>query len=286
MRRMSLRHEMIKIKGKEATTRFCDSQAAAVDRIEEIQKKEKIDCDFRRLDGYLFRGRVRPPLSSNQEMDAVREVGAPVDRLVGLPLNGCEDRHVLRYPRQATFHPSIPCRGGEGLQQNWCGVFPRQPGKEVTQDDGMVTVKTARGVIRAEHAVVATNSSISDRFAIHTKTAGPDLRHHFEIKRGALPDALYWIRRILITMCAAARPFENRLCSGRRRRSQVGEADNADDRFRNLEDWARGLISRASEGDVIEGPGQAPRLRRLRRLHGRDPGGEKIYVGGADPSRA
>lgn len=41
--------EMTKIKGHETTKLFCDSQAAAVDRIEEIQKKEKIDCDFRRL---------------------------------------------------------------------------------------------------------------------------------------------------------------------------------------------------------------------------------------------
>ena len=49
--------EMIKIKGKEATKLFCESQASAVDRIEEIQKKERIDCDFRRLDGYLFQGR-------------------------------------------------------------------------------------------------------------------------------------------------------------------------------------------------------------------------------------
>jgi glycine/D-amino acid oxidase-like deaminating enzyme len=98
--------EMIKIKGKEATKLFCESQAAAVDRIEEIQKKEKINCDFRRLDGYLFQGPNMPADVIDQEMDAVREVGTPVDRLVGVPLNGCEDRHVLRYPLQATSIPS------------------------------------------------------------------------------------------------------------------------------------------------------------------------------------
>jgi glycine/D-amino acid oxidase-like deaminating enzyme len=97
--------EMIKIKGSEATKLFCDSQAAAVDRIEEIRKKEKIDCDFRRLDGYLFQGRDMPADIIDQEMGAVRDVGVPVHRLVGVPFNGCEDRHVLRYPRQATFHP-------------------------------------------------------------------------------------------------------------------------------------------------------------------------------------
>jgi glycine/D-amino acid oxidase-like deaminating enzyme len=97
--------EMITLKGLEATKLFCESQAAAVDRIEEIQKKEKIDCDFRRLDGYLFQGRDMPSDTIDKEMDAVREVGVPVDRLMGVPFNGCEKRHVLRYPRQATFHP-------------------------------------------------------------------------------------------------------------------------------------------------------------------------------------
>jgi glycine/D-amino acid oxidase-like deaminating enzyme len=127
-------------------------------------------------------------------MDAVREVGAPVDRLVGVPLNGCEDRHVLRYPRQATFHPLKYLAGvAEACSKNGVEFFRDSPVEKVIEADGMVTVKTARGAIRARHAVVATNSSISDRFAIHTKTA--PYRTYvitFEVKRGALPDALYW----------------------------------------------------------------------------------------------
>src|SRR3954453_6109873 len=46
--------EMIKLRGEEISRAFYESQAAAVDRIETIQKRESIDCDFRRLDGYLF----------------------------------------------------------------------------------------------------------------------------------------------------------------------------------------------------------------------------------------
>jgi hypothetical protein len=42
--------------GSEAARLFYESQAAAVDRIEEIQKSEGIEC-FRRLDGYSFRKR-------------------------------------------------------------------------------------------------------------------------------------------------------------------------------------------------------------------------------------
>jgi glycine/D-amino acid oxidase-like deaminating enzyme len=113
---------------------------------------------------------------------------------MGVPLKGCEDRHVLRYPKQATFHPLKYLAGvAKACSDNGIIFFRDSPVEEVTEDDGVVTVKTARGVIRAQHAVVATNSSISDRFAIHTKTA--PYRTYvitFEIKRGALADALYW----------------------------------------------------------------------------------------------
>jgi glycine/D-amino acid oxidase-like deaminating enzyme len=40
---------MIRLRGEETSKLFYESQAAAVDRIEQIQKQEEIDCDFRRL---------------------------------------------------------------------------------------------------------------------------------------------------------------------------------------------------------------------------------------------
>ena len=90
-----LMSEMQKIKGEDQSRLFYESQAAAVDRIEEIQKSEGIDCDFRRLDGYLFQGDDMPADVIDEELDAVRAAGASVERLVGVPLSGCDSRHAL-----------------------------------------------------------------------------------------------------------------------------------------------------------------------------------------------
>ena len=76
---------MISLRGEEISLRFYQSQAAAVDRIEEIQKRESIDCDFRRLDGYLFQALNTNSKIIEDELDAVRKVGAPVHRLVASP---------------------------------------------------------------------------------------------------------------------------------------------------------------------------------------------------------
>jgi hypothetical protein len=72
-----------------------------------------------------------------------------------------------------------------------------------------------------EHAAFATNSSISDLLAIHTKTA--PYRTYvmtFELPRGALPDALYWDGRPISLCAAAAGAGPNRLRARRRGRPQ------------------------------------------------------------------
>jgi hypothetical protein len=68
----------------------------------------KIDCDFRRLDGYLFQGRDMPAKTIDQEMDAARDIGVPVHRLVGLPLNGCADRQCAALPAPGDLPSSTP----------------------------------------------------------------------------------------------------------------------------------------------------------------------------------
>src|SRR5918999_3033816 len=47
-------HEHIRLRGEDEARSYYQSQSAAIDRIEEIQRSEGINCDFRRLDGFLF----------------------------------------------------------------------------------------------------------------------------------------------------------------------------------------------------------------------------------------
>jgi glycine/D-amino acid oxidase-like deaminating enzyme/nitrite reductase/ring-hydroxylating ferredoxin subunit len=272
--------EMTKIKGVDATKLFCDSHAAAVDRIEAIQAQEGIDCDFRRLDGYLFQGRDTPAKLIDDEFEAVKEIKAPVHRLVGIPFHGCEKRHVLRYPKQATFHPLKYLAGvARACQAEGVQFFRDTPVEEIDENNGLVTVKTSRGSVKAKHAVVATNSSISDRFALHTKTA--PYRTYvmaFEIERGALPDALYWDTEDpyhYVRLQPGPDRVDYVLVGGEDHKS--GEADDADERFRRLEAWARELIPGLGK-ETHRWSGQVLDTIDYSGFIGRDPGGSNIYV--------
>jgi glycine/D-amino acid oxidase-like deaminating enzyme/nitrite reductase/ring-hydroxylating ferredoxin subunit len=279
-----LMSEMQKIKGEEQSKLFYESQAAAVDRIEEIQKNEKISCDFRRLDGYLFQGDDMPPDVIDEELDAVRAVGAPVERLVGVPLSGCDSRHALRYPQQATFHPLKYLAGiAEACTKRKVRFFADTPVEEIVEENGAVTAKTARGLIRAGHAVVATNSSIVDRVALHSKTS-PYRTYvvSFAIDRGALPDALYWDTEEPYHY-VRLQPGDNGsdfvLVGGEDHKS--GEADDADARFDRLEQWARSKmpmlrdITHRWSGQVLDTIDYAGFV-------GKNPGSEYIYVATGD----
>jgi glycine/D-amino acid oxidase-like deaminating enzyme/nitrite reductase/ring-hydroxylating ferredoxin subunit len=279
-----LMSEMQKIKGEKLSKLFYESQAAAVDRIEEIQKSEGIDCDFRRLDGYLFQGDDMPSDVIDEELDAVRAVGASVERLVGVPLTGCDSRHVLRYPRQATFHPLKYLAGvAEACAKRKVRFFANTPVEEVLEEDGAVTVKTARGTIRAGHAIVATNSSIVDRVTLHSKMS--PYRTYvvaFAIDRGALPDALYWdteepYHYVRLQPGEDGKDFV--LVGGEDHKS--GEADDADTRFQRLEQWARGKMPMLKDvthrwsGQVLDTIDYAGFI-------GKNPGSKYIYIATGD----
>ena len=275
-----LTSEMIKLRGEVISRAFYQSQAAAIDRIEEIQKKEAVACDFRRLDGYLFQALDTDAKIIDDELDAVRKVGAPVHRIVGVALAGCEARHALRYPRQATFHPlkylagladNIIEQGGEffadtvvtGIEEN---------------DGGTVSIKTDHGTINASAAVIATNSPISDLFALHTKMAPyRTYAMAFEIKQGALADALYWdtLDPYHYVRLHPGEKTDHVIVGGADHKS--GEADDAYVRFDALEAWARALIPKLGE-KTHRWSGQLLDTIDYAAFIGRNPGNQNIYV--------
>jgi glycine/D-amino acid oxidase-like deaminating enzyme len=272
---------MIKLRGEEVSRLFYQSQAAAIDRIEELHNRESIACDFRRLDGYLFQALSTDSKIIEDELDAVRTIGAPVDRLVGVPFSHCERQHVLRYPRQATFHPLKYLKGLAAAVEARGGTFHAHTVVERIdeRDDGKVTVSTAGGAVVAGAAVVATNSPIVDRFSLHTKMAPyRSYAMAFAIKKGAIPDALYWDTLDpyhYVRLQPGEGQTDHLIVGGGDHKS--GEADDAEVRFQALEAWTRNLMPAAREvtqrwsGQVLDTIDYAGFI-------GRNPGSKNVYV--------
>jgi glycine/D-amino acid oxidase-like deaminating enzyme len=214
-------------------------------------------------------------------LEAVRKVGAPVHRIVGIDaLAGCERQHALRYPRQGTFHPLKYFRGVATAIGAKGGVFYAGTVVEAVEEkDGGVVARTDQGDITARAAVVATNSPIIDMIALHTKMAPyRTYAMTFRIARDTLPDALYWDTLDpyhYVRLQPGDGSSDYVIVGGADHKT--GEADDAAVRFDALEAWARNIIPQLGE-PVHRWSGQVLDTIDYAGFIGRNPGSTSIYV--------
>ncbi len=98
-------YELERLHGQRGARLAADSHGAAINAIEEITRRENIECDFERLDGYLF---VPPGESTevlHRELTAAQRAGVEVEYLNRLPLDFYDFGPALRFARQGQFHP-------------------------------------------------------------------------------------------------------------------------------------------------------------------------------------
>src|SRR4026208_1923672 len=97
--------EIEKLHGEEGSRVAAASHTAAIDRIESIASLEDIDCDFERVDGYLFLGAGDDRKVLEEELKAAPRAGlTDVELLERVPLKSFDSGPALRFPRQAQFH--------------------------------------------------------------------------------------------------------------------------------------------------------------------------------------
>lgn len=254
--------EMERIHGQEESRLAGQSHAAAIDFIEQTVTREKIDCFFDRVDGYLFVPPGEPTDLLDREQEAARRAGLAVEKLPRAPLPSFDTGPCLRFARQGQFDP---LRYLHGLTQ----AIGRAGGQILTgahvrsiEGGKPARIETADGrTVTADAVVVATNTPINDRVAIHTKQAPyVTLAIALRMPRNAIPKALYWDTADpyhYVRLLGASGAGEDLLIVGGED-YKTGQAHDQEERFRRLEAWARERFPMAGErashwtGQVME----------------------------------
>lgn len=273
------------LRGTELARLYYQSHSAAIDRIEAIQDVERIACDFRRLDGVLFVASGKPEADLDRELDIGMKLGVNVEKIVGLPFAGFADAPALRYANQATFHPLKYLRGlAAGISARAGLLFSDTVVEKIEETGDGVRVATSLGfVVSARWAVVATNSPINDRVALHTKQAPyRTYAMSFKVGRGVVPDGLYWDTEDPYHY-VRIHPGEDEndflIVGGEDHKT--GAFDDAGDRFTALTAWTKRLVPDVGiethrwSGQVMETIDHAGFI-------GRNPGNERVFVATGD----
>lgn len=286
--------------GEETTRLLAESHSVAIDRIEFWIGRERIDCDFERLDGFLFAPSSKGGPELEREFEAAHRAGlTTVERVRRAPISTFDTGPCLRFPRQAQLHPLRYLAGLlEGLERNGGRLYS---GTHVTAVHGgsPARVETSDGfVVTADAVVVATNTPINEWLGVHTKQT-PHRTYVIaaRVPAGTLARALYWDTcQGVDGDCQRGDAYHYvRLASDRAGGTghdpfllvggedhETGRADDAAERFDRLERWARerftnlGPVEHWWSGQVLEPVDSVAFI-------GRDPTNEEnVYIATGD----
>lgn len=179
--------------GLDGARSAANSHTAAINLIESIVKEENIDCDFERLDGFLFLDPTDTKESLDKELEATHKAGINTTEIVEkAPLQSFNTGPCIRFPNQAQFQPLKYLRGlCHAIIRNEGQIFTETHAQEINSD----SIKTIDDyTLKARNIVIATNAPIIDKTskiydkqdAFRTYVIGA------RIKKGAIPTALYW----------------------------------------------------------------------------------------------
>jgi glycine/D-amino acid oxidase-like deaminating enzyme/nitrite reductase/ring-hydroxylating ferredoxin subunit len=281
--------QIAKLFGDEGARRAAESHTAAIQRIEAIAELEDIDCDFERLDGFLFlhEGGKREIL--DDELEATHLAGlADTGLFARAPIDSFDTGVALRFPRQAQFHPLKYLNGlASAITRDGGRIYCGTQARDI--EDGIpAKVTTADGhTITAEDIVVATNSPVNDWMVMHTKQA--PYRTYvvgLRVPTGSIPHMLLWDTGDpyhYIRVHPADKPgadYEVLIVGGEDHKT--GQAQNTAERFTRLENWARQRFPVAQ--DVIyRWSGQVLEPVDAMAFIGKNPGSdEHVYIATGD----
>ncbi len=275
--------------GAESAKLAAESHQAAIRLIEEIFRKENIDCSFRPVDGYLFTHPSDDPANLDKEFEATQKAGLQTTLENATPgIAEGNSLRSIRFRNQAQFHILRYLEGlAKAIVNNGGHIYTE------THAEG-VTGKGAKAngyQISAQYIVVATNSPINNIVTMHTK------QHAYrtyvigcKIKKGTLPYVLWWDSGDSNSPWVAKpyhyvrlEPFDDNydllISGGEDHKTGQADAEKLPEahRYELLENWTRqhfpeaGEVSYRWSGQVME---PVDGLGYM----GKNPGDDTIYI--------
>ena len=165
---LSIRYfELEKFHGQDGASLAAKSHLAAIDTVEKIIRDLNIECDFERLNGYLFATGDDRQGILKKEFEAMHRAGLEVQLMPQAPIASFDTGTCLRFPRQVQLHPLKYLSAiTEAFIKGGGKIFTYTHISEVISGT-IAQVKTQDGfVVSCDSLVVATNTPINDLFAI------------------------------------------------------------------------------------------------------------------------
>ncbi len=226
--------------GEEKARLAVESHSRAIDEIERIVTTENIDCDFSRLDGYLFEAVDNGDNGDDlqKEFEAARKY-LPVELVDRVPGDSFDTGTALKFPRQGQFHILKYLAGLAGaIEDNGGKLFSNSRVTEWSGGDDR-QVKTENGMtVSAGMIVLATNYPLMSKMfaklpAYRTYAIGA------RVPKGAIEKMLLWDTGDPYHYIRIQEEKDHDILIVGGEDHRTGQANDGEERFERLWNWTK-----------------------------------------------
>jgi len=154
-------HKLLSGVGAEKARMYAEANRSGLDQVAEWVGKFNIDCDFARVDSYVYALNDNELSLIEKEMDAYEELGISAEFMHSCPLP-FEIRGAVMVRDQAQFHPLKYLYGlAAQIDINYCSIHEHSPVDRLEYTDKCV-IHANGGKVYADKVIIATNYPVKD----------------------------------------------------------------------------------------------------------------------------
>jgi len=249
--------KIVKDLGAATSTQLWHEAMASIDELEQIVHELKIECDWKRVDGYLFTESEDGLPALGEELKAACSAGVSCTLSTNHELLPWRIAAALRIERQAQLDPwPFISALADFVDGNGSHVFEGSPVLEV-HEDAKIRVVTGRGTVIADHAVIATHAPFTNRVLLQTKIAHYRSYAVAVSTRDPFPSGLFWDDQDPYHYIRGARIGDRSVVIVGGEDHRTGQDDDTKVHLANLEAWTAqrivgARVEAAWSGQILE----------------------------------
>ena len=154
---------LIDSKGADYAKQYLKANEQAIQNIEDIIEKEKIECDFKHENSYVFTQKLDEVSKIKDEIDAINTINyknsikAEFVKEIDIPIN---IMGAIKFSNQAQFHPVKYAHGLINSMKN-VNIYENTKALDIKKEDNKYRIITENGsIIKCKYLVIATNYPI------------------------------------------------------------------------------------------------------------------------------
>jgi glycine/D-amino acid oxidase-like deaminating enzyme/nitrite reductase/ring-hydroxylating ferredoxin subunit len=224
-----------------------ESHSRAIDQIEAIVSAEKIDCDFSRLDGYLFEAEESDD-DLDEELELAHSLGFDQIQMVEkAPIKDFDTGRALKFPNQGQFHILKYLAGlARVIEQNGGRLFSKTRAVQWTGENSPSVKTSDNRTITAGSIVLATNYPIQSKMfgklpAYRTYAIG------VRVPKGSVEKVLLWDTGDPYHYIRIQEESDHDVLIVGGEDHRTGQENDGDERFQNLWKWTAERFASAEE---------------------------------------